>query len=427
VVTVDGFLGNDYVGMLAAEEVPSLQTTIVLRDEARPGTIGWDAFLAAGDAVDPADLAARQADVGPDDVSDIIFTSGTTGRPKGVETTHGQALRAFTTWSGLAGLSEADRYLIVNPFFHSFGYKAGIVACLLTGATMVPLPVFDVDAVIATIDAEAISVFPGPPALYQTILNHPARATMRTDSLRIAVTGAAPVPVSLVERMRTDLGFSAVLTAYGLSESTGIVSMCRQDDDAETISTSSGRAIPGVEVRIVDDEGADVPTGEPGEILVRGYTVMKGYFEDPEKTAESIDADGWLHTGDVGTMDARGYLDITDRTKDMFICGGFNAYPAEIESMLSEHPAIAQAAVVGVPDERLGEVGFAWLVPATGTDPPTEAEVVAWAREKMANFKAPRHVRWTDALPLNPSGKVQKFVLRDDATAALAPDPGDTP
>ena len=431
-VTVDGFLGNGYVGMLDGQDLPHLERIVVLRDPAPPAdtpTQAWGAFLAAGEGVDPSEVDERRDALGPDTVNDIIFTSGTTGRPKGVLTTHGQALRGFTTWAELAGLTADDRYLLVNPFFHSFGYRAGIVACILTGATMVPLPVFDVDAVMRTIGDERITIFPGPPALYQSMLNHPDRASLRSDSLRIAVTGAAPVPVSLIKRMTDDLGFDAVLTAYGLSESTGIVSMCRQDDDPETISTSSGRAIPGVEVRIVTDDGTEAPRGEPGEIVVRGFTVMKGYFEDPERTAEAIDADGWLHTGDVGTMDERGYIDITDRTKDMFICGGFNAYPAEIESTLSEHPAVAQAAVVGVPDERLGEVGFAWLVPATGMDPPSEADVVAWCRERMANFKAPRHVRWTSALPLNPSGKIQKFILRDDAVAALAgpapvPDPG---
>lgn len=423
-ITVDGFLGNGYVGMLDGEDLPHLERIVVLRDEAPASatpTQTWDAFLAAGGSVDAAVVAERRAALTPDTVNDIIFTSGTTGKPKGVLTTHGQALRGFTVWADLAGLTAADRYLLVNPFFHSFGYRAGIVACILTGATMVPLPVFDVDAVMRTIAAERITIFPGPPALYQSMLNHPDRAALDSSSLRIAVTGAAPVPVSLIQRMQDDLGFDAVLTAYGLSESTGIVSMCRQDDDPETISTSSGRAIPGVEVRIAGEDGADVPTGEPGEIVVRGFNVMQGYFEDPERTAEAIDPDGWLHTGDVGTMDARGYIDITDRTKDMFICGGFNAYPAEIESTLTEHPAVAQAAVVGVPDERLGEVGFAWLVPATGVDPPSEADVVAWSRERMANFKAPRHVRWTSALPLNPSGKIQKFVLRDDALAALDP------
>ncbi len=427
-VTVDGFLGNGYVSMLADQELTHLEATVVVRDPALEGAVTWDDFLASGGRADDAEVDRRRDALTADDLSDIIFTSGTTGRPKGVECTHGQTLRTFGIWADVVGLRAGDRYLIVNPFFHTFGYKAGIVACLLTGATMVPVPVFDAEAVMRTIDAEDISVLPGPPALYQTILNHPDRPAMDSSRLRLAVTGAAPVPVSLVERMHTDLGFDTVLTAYGLTEATGVVSMCRADDDAETISTTSGRAIPGVEVRIAGDDGTDAPSGTPGEIVVRGFNVMQGYFEDPEKTAEAIDADGWLHTGDVGVMDDRGYVDITDRTKDMFICGGFNAYPAEIESLLSEHPAVAQAAVVGVGDERLGEVGFAWLVPAAGVDPPDEADVIAWSREHMANFKAPRHVRWTDALPLNPSGKIQKFLLRDDAVAALTDTPiGDRP
>jgi len=427
-VAVDGFLDNGYVGMLDGQDLPRLERIVVVRDPAPPSPIRtqtWDDFVAAGASVPDEVVAERRGALTPDTVNDIIFTSGTTGRPKGVLTTHGQALRGFTTWAELAGLTADDRYLLVNPFFHSFGYRAGIVACILTGATMVPLPVFDVDAVMRTIAEERITIFPGPPALYQAMLNHPERGSLRSDTLRIAVTGAAPVPVSLIRRMTDELGFDAVLTAYGLSESTGIVSMCRRDDDPETISTSSGRAIPGVEVRIVADDGTEVPRGQPGEIVVRGFNVMQGYFEDPERTAEAIDPEGWLHTGDVGTMDERGYIDITDRTKDMFICGGFNAYPAEIESTLTEHPAVAQAAVVGVPDERLGEVAFAWLVPATGVDPPGEAEVIAWSRERMANFKAPRHIRWTSALPLNPSGKIQKFILRDDAVAALSSATGD--
>ena len=420
-VTVDGFLGNGYVGMLEGHDLVHLAHTIVIRDPAPEGTTSWADFLAERPEVTGAEVDIRTKALRPEDLSDLIFTSGTTGRPKGVECTHRQTLRTFGIWSDIVGLRAGDRYLIVNPFFHTFGYKAGIIACLLTGATMVPVPVFDVEAVMHTIHAERISVIPGPPALYQTMLNHPARSDdMDSTHLRLAVTGAAPVPVSLVERMRTELGFETVLTAYGLTEATGVVSMCRPDDDAETISRTSGRAIPDVEVCVVDDDGTERPPGEPGEIVVRGFNVMRGYFEDPEQTAEAIDVDGWLHTGDVGVMDADGYITITDRTKDMFICGGFNAYPAEIESVLSEHPAVAQAAVVGVPDERLGEVGFAFLVPTTGVESPAEDEVVAWAKERMAGFKAPRHARWVEDLPLNPSGKVQKFLLRETAVSSLA-------
>jgi acyl-CoA synthetase (AMP-forming)/AMP-acid ligase II len=310
------------------------------------------------------------------------------------------------------GLDADDRYLVVNPFFHSFGYKAGIVACLIAGAAMVPLATFDVPEMMRVIERERISALPGAPTIYQTMLNRPDRAEHDLSSLRLAVTGAAVIPVSLVEQMRAVLGFDTVVTAYGLTEAGGFATICQHDDPAEIIATTSGRAMPDVEVLVVDDAGAEVPRGEPGEVVVRGYNVMQGYFEDPDQTAEAIDAQGWLHTGDIGEMDDAGNLRITDRKKDMFISGGFNAYPAEIESLLLAHPDLAQVAVVGVPDERLGEVGAAFVVPTAGATVDPEA-IVAWARERMANFKAPRSVHVVDALPLNASGKVLKFALRE--------------
>jgi acyl-CoA synthetase (AMP-forming)/AMP-acid ligase II len=258
---------------------------------------------------------------------------------------------------------------------------------------------------------------PGPPTLYQTILNHPDRAQLDSSSLRLAVTGAASVPVSLIEQMRDDLGFDTVITAYGLTEGCGFATMCRRDDDATTIATTSGRAMPGIEVEVVDDDGNVLPSGEAGEVVVKGYNVMRGYFEDPAATAEAVDAEGWLHTGDIGVMDERGYLRITDRKKDLFIVGGFNAYPAEIENLLLAHPHVAQVAVVGVPDERMGEVGAAFVVPTTGTEP-DPAEIIEWAREHMANYKVPRIVRVVDELPFNAGGKVMKFQLRDSLEAS---------
>jgi len=387
---------------------------------------GWHEFLAAADgvvegeegvvgaAVDGRAVRERWASVTGEDLSDVIFTSGTTGRPKGAMTTHAQTLRTFATWASIVGLAEGDRYLVVNPFFHTFGYKAGIIACLMQGATIVPEPVFDVDKVLEAVAAQRITVLPGPPTLYQSILDHPRRAEHDLSSLRLAVTGAAVVPVELVKRMRSELTFSTVLTAYGLTESTGTVTMCRQGDDPETIASTSGRAIPGLEVRVVDDKGKELDRGEPGEIVVRGYTVVRGYFEDPEATAQAIDAQGWLHTGDVGIMDDAGNVRITDRKKDMFIVGGFNAYPAEIEGALARHPGVAQAAVIGVPDARMGEVGCAFVVPRSGTDAAGLAEeLLAWSREQMANYKVPRHVEVTDALPTNASGKVLKTELRE--------------
>ncbi len=412
-LTVGEFLGTRYVELLKDQALPALEEIVTLRGEAA-GATPWSAFLARGGSV-PADVArARAETVSPDDVSDLIFTSGTTGRPKGVVTAHGQNLRAFESWSELVGLREGDRYLVVNPFFHSFGYKAGLLASLMRGATLLPHAVFDVPAVLERVGRERVSVLPGPPTLYQSILAHPERRRFDLSSLRLAVTGAAAIPVELIRRMRDELGFETVITGYGLTESCGIVSMCRHDDDPETIATTSGRAIPDVEVRCVDAGGAEVPRGRPGEVVVRGYNVMRGYFEDPAATAEVIDAGGWLHTGDVAVMDERGYLRITDRLKDMFVSGGFNCYPAEIESMLYGRGDLAQVAVIGVPDERLGEVAMAFVVPAPGAALTPEA-LIAWCREHMANYKVPRRVAVVDSLPLNAAGKVTKFQLREEA------------
>jgi acyl-CoA synthetase (AMP-forming)/AMP-acid ligase II len=407
--TVTDFLDSDYVALLRAEpEVPTLREVIDLRGAA------FTEFLTRGDAVGGAQPA-----VTGDDLCSVLFTSGTTGRPKGAMLTHGATVRAYDAWATVIGLRAGDRYLVVNPFFHSFGLNAGIIACLIKGATIIPHPVFDVDAVMVRAAQEHVSMLPGPPTVYQSILDHPRLAEFDMSSLRLAVTGAAPVPVELVRRMRADLGFETIVTGYGLTEATGIATMCRHDDDPETISTTSGRAIPDVEVQVVDEKGVEVPRGEPGEIVIRGYNVMRGYIHDPEGTAEAIDADGWLHTGDVGVMDARGYVRITDRTKDMFIVGGFNAYPAEIENMINDHPAVGQVAVVGVPDARMGEVGYAFVIPRHNATITPDA-LIAWCRDKMANYKVPRYVEIVDAVPLNASGKVLRDELRARARSQLA-------
>ncbi len=411
--TVSGFLDIDYVQLLqdAAKRLPQ-KGVVILRGEVPEGTTSWNEFLLGSDQVAMSELQHRHDSIKPDDLSDIMFTSGTTGKPKGVMTTHAQTLRVFEVWSRVVGLREGDRYLIVNPFFHTFGYKAGFIACLMSAATIIPHAVFDVPSVLRRIAEERVSVLPGPPTLYQSILNETERGDL--SSLRLAVTGAAVVPVELIKRMRSELTFETILTAYGLTESTGTVTMCRPDDDAETIANTSGCAIPDVEVRIIDDANDELPRGEPGEIVVRGYNVMSGYFEDPAATAEAIDPDGWLHTGDIGVMDERGYVRITDRKKDMFIVGGFNAYPAEIENELLTHPAVGQAAVVGVPDERMGEVGCAFVVPRAGATIDGE-ELIAWSRDRMANYKVPRRIEIVEALPLNASGKVLKYELREKA------------
>ncbi len=416
--TIGDFLGVNYAESIAEQDLPALERVVTFTGSAMNAQT-WSEFLAAGERVSAGEARARAQSIAPDDLADILFTSGTTGFPKGVMSTHAQNLKVFDIWSEGVGIRQGDRYLIVNPFFHSFGYKAGWLTCLIRGATALPQLVFDAGAVLARIARDRVNLLPGPPTLYQSLLVHPDRTKVDLSCLRLAVTGAAAVPVELVQRMKSELGFESVVTAYGLTESTGVVSLCRPSDDAETISTTSGRAIPGTEVKCVREDGSEAPRGEPGEIWVRGYNVMRGYFEDAAETAKAIDADGWLHTGDVGVMDARDYLRITDRIKDMYIYGGFNCYPAEIENLMFKLPGVAQVAVIGVPDERQGEVGMAFVVPAPGAKLTPDA-VIVWCRENMANYKVPRFVRVVGALPQNATGKVMKFKLREQASRSEA-------
>lgn len=417
--TVNGFLGTDYEAMLrdSGEELPDLRTVVVLSGPPlRPGTRTWREFLDAGEAVPRAALLAAIDAVGPDDDADILFTSGTTGRPKGVPTTHGQNLRCFGIYTEAIGLRRGDRYLIVNPFFHSFGYKAGFLACLMRGATILPIAVFDPDRLGELIAAQRITVLPGPPTLLQSLLDQ--RHDSDLSSLRLTVTGAAEIPVELIHRLRHHHIFETVLTAYGLTESSGVVSVSSPDDAPEVIARWSGRVIDGVEARVVDEHGATLPPGELGEIVVRGFNVMRGYLDDPVATAQVIDEFGWLHTGDLGIADPHGRLRVAGRKKDMFIVGGFNAYPAEIEDLLLGHPGIARAAVVGVPDERLGEVGAAFVVPASGAELYPD-QVIDWARTHMANYKVPRRVVLVEELPLNAANKVDKLTLAEWARSAV--------
>lgn len=399
------FLKSDRLEELDPTALPDLQHTIRIPIEADDGT--WDEFVAVGTSVSDGDVDARAASVRPDDLSDILFTSGTTGRSKGVLCAHRQSLAGPAAWAACGQMTAEDRYLCINPFFHNFGYKAGILACLQTGATLIPQLTFDPAAALRTIAEQRITVLPGPPTIYQTLLDHPERDQHDLSSLRFAVTGAATVPVVLIERMQTELDIDVVLTAYGLTESGGFATMCRADDDAVTVATTCGRPIADFELRI--EHG---PDSEAGEVLLRSANIMLGYLDDTEATAAAIDADGWLHTGDVGTVDAAGNLRITDRLKDMYICGGFNVYPAEIEQVLARLDGVADVAVIGVPDERLGEVGRAFIVRRAGSQL-DEAAVIAYAREHLANFKTPRSVTFTQTLPRNPGGKVVKPLLRE--------------
>jgi HIP---CoA ligase len=389
VLVQKGFLGQDYTA-------PAGTPVIDLKSD----------FLSSGSPFERM--------VSGSDISDIIFTSGTTGRPKGAMMNHRQTLRMYEEWATLADLREGDRYLQINPYFHTFGLKAGLITSFLRGATMLPVAVFDVDTVVEIIAREGITMLPGPPTLYHSLLTVGDKSKLST--LRAGVTGAADIPVELVRRIHDELPFQTLMTGYGLTEA-GNVTLSLPGDSFEDVATTAGVPCEGVEVRIADD----------GEVLARGYGVMQGYLDDAAATAQAIDGDGWLHTGDLGSftdgsdggdpprpasLDSRSprrRLRIVGRKKDMFIVGGFNAYPAEIEGFLVSHPAIAQAAVIGVPDERLGQVGKAFVVRNGDV---TADELIGWCRDRMAGFKVPRAVQFLDSLPLNATGKVMKDQLR---------------
>ena len=409
-VLTDVFLGTAYPKMLEGIDLPYLQHRVLLPSEAGAGD--WERVLAAAQVGTATAAAALEALTG-EELSDIMFTSGTTGNPKGVMTTHRQNVAVYRAWADCVGLREDDRFAIIYPFFHCAGYKAGWLATFIRGATIYPVAQMEVQPLYDLVAAERITFLPGPPTLFQTLLATPPADRLRLRSLRATVTGSSTVPPSLIERTRSELGIATVLTGYGLTEACGTVTMTSVGDSAELVVRSCGKAIPGVELRCVDDDNHDVPVGEAGEVVVRGYNVMRGYFEDPESTAKAIDAGGWLHTGDIGVLDENGYLRITDRKTDMFIVGGFNCYPAEIERIMCGNADYTHVAVVGVPDERMGEVGKAYVVPRPGAAVTPES-VIAWCREAMANYKVPRYVEIVSTLPTNAMGKVQKFRLRSE-------------
>ena len=415
-VTVTDFLGTDYVAMLRATgvELLDLTTIVVARGKAPEGTETWAGFLARATEEARAEVERRAAAVRPDDPADILFTSGTTGVPKGAVHTHSRTLVVATDWPVMTGLTAGDKYLMVNPYSHTFGLKAGILACVSVGATMLPEPVFDVDRTLQRVADEKVTCFPGTPTLFQAILDHPERDRYDLSSLRIATIGGADIPVELVRRMLDELPFSVLISGYGLTEG-GTAASTAPDDDPKTIATTVGRLRPTFELRLVDKDGNDVPHGEAGEILLRSGSVMLEYLDDPEATAQALSPDGWLRTGDIGQLTEAGLLKIVGRVKDMFIVGGFNAYPAEIENALLRHPDVQHVAVIGIPDERMGEVGMAFIVRRPGSTV-TGDDIIQWSREQMANYKVPRVVEFLDELPLNATGKVVKGALRERAT-----------
>lgn len=397
------FLGADFLGMLDEALAGDASPAVVRFDDGNaPNADSWTGFIDSGaKGPSPRDLP-RDGDA----VADIIFTSGTTGAPRGVVTTHAQVLRGFHDFGAQCDVREGDRYAIVNPFSHSFGYRSGWVMALMFGATSWPLPTLDVAGLVELVERERITVLPGTPTLYQSMLDWPGLKGRDLSTLRLAWTGAMSIPPSLIEGMRNRLGFKDILTAYALTEATAVATLSKRGDPDDVIAAKSGSALKDIEVRIASGS-TPLPAGESGEIQVRGYNVTPGYFDDQEATAEAIDAEGWLLTGDIGVLDENGYLSVNGRMKDMLIVGGFNVYPAEVENIMLQHEAVAEAAVIGIPDARMGEVAMAFVVlrePGM-TD---EGALIAWLRSRIANFKVPRAIRIVDSLPRNALGKLLK-------------------
>lgn len=427
-VLADGFLGKSYSESLcraAADRgsdgetipgLPHLHTVVTMDGAGTDRVLSWERFLSSGSSVEEDRVSAAAAAVTSEDIMDVLFTSGTTGIPKGVLSAHRQTLSVARAWALGAQLIPDDRYAVVNPFFHGFGYKAGMITSLMAGTTIYPLAVFDADRLLELVQSARISVLPGVPTIFTSLLDHPHLRDYDVSSLRFAIAGATAAPATLFHDMVNILGFQTVAQAYGLTECV-VATMSRPGESLEHTAQTTGPAVEGVEIRVIDENGADAGIDVDGEIVLRGDNVMLGYFEDQAATDAVMDADGWFHTGDVGRLDEHGCLKITDRLKDMFIVGGFNVYPAEVENVLRKHPAVNESAVIGIDDARLGTVGRAYvlLLQHNADARPDAAELAAFCRTNLAGFKVPREFVFVEDFPRNATGKILKSELRAQA------------
>lgn len=409
-----GFGDYDFVAGVEKEPLPELRQIVRFGDGPAQGRVlGWHGFLAAADSIPDEAVNHRIAETARETLADIIFTSGTTGTPKGVPMTHGQSLIACEQQQLCCSrFEEGDLVAVTYPFAHNAGYRAGWQACLQFGVPFIPVRDYDPLHLLGLIDRQGVTVLPAVPTIFRGILDHPQRVGFVLSSVRRAMTGATTIPVALIQRMQAEFGIDSVVTGYGLTETAGSVSSTRPCDSAEVIATTTGKPLDNLQVKLIDAEGKEVQEGTAGEIVVRGPQVMRAYYKDDVTTAAAFTGDGFLRTGDVGVFDEAGNLRITDRIKDMYIVGGFNTYPAEVEQQLSRIEGVAEAAVIGIADERLGQVGRAFIIcrPGASVD---EAAVIAWCRENMANYKVPRVVTFVDSLPRTGSGKVSKVELRE--------------
>jgi fatty-acyl-CoA synthase len=434
-ITADHFKTSHYVGMLRtlapeldhcapgalrATRLPHLTIVIHIADTHEPGFYTLAAVRALGGPKEQARLSELAELCQPDDPINIQFTSGTTGSPKAATLTHHGLINNAFFFAEQAGMQEGQRFCNPLPLYHVGGMVLGSIAGILVGATIVYLgEAFDPLAALEAIQVERCDAFGGVPTMFVAVLNHPAFGQYDLSTLRLGFIGGSPCPSDIMRRIMTEMHLSAIVIVYGMTELSGSSVQTAPTDPLERRVTTIGRVQPHMEVRIADLEGRTVRCGVQGEICFRGHMVMRGYWNGAAQTAETIDAAGWLHSGDLGTMDADGYITITGRSKDMVIRGGENIYPREVEEFLFGHPAVADVQVFGVPDARYGEELCAWIrlrPEATAT----EEDVRGFCRDRITHFKIPRYVRFVDAFPMTVTGKVQKFVMQAQMTAELA-------
>lgn len=401
-------------GSLTAARLPELRTIVRMGEEKTPGMLNFADVSVRGGSIAVAELDAITATLAPGDPINIQFTSGTTGAPKGATLTHSNIVNNGHFVTAAMNFSAADRLCIPVPFYHCFGMVMGSLGCVSKGATMVfPSEGFDPAATLKAVASERCTALYGVPTMFVGMLDHPDFATFDLSTLRTGIMAGAPCPIEVMKRVVSKMHMREVTIAYGMTETSPVSFQSAVDDPLERRVSTVGRVHPHVEVKIVGDDGATLAPGERGELCTRGYSVMQGYWADPERTAEAIDADGWMHTGDLAVIDAEGYCNIVGRVKDMVIRGGENVYPREVEEFLYRHPKVREVQVFGVPDERYGEEISAWIVLQAG-ETASEDEIRAFCKDQIAHYKVPRYVRFKTELPMTVTGKPQKFLMRDE-------------
>ncbi|MBI3677797.1 MAG: AMP-binding protein [Proteobacteria bacterium] len=433
-VAAERFKTSDYVGMieelapqissskpgaLVCPKLPALKTVVVIGPSARPGWLTFESVAHKADEASRRDVVKIARALDRNDAINIQFTSGTTGSPKGATLSHRNILNNGFFVGRSIGLEAGDRLCIPVPLYHCFGMVMGNLGCLTHGATMVyPAPVFDPESVLKTVAAEKCTGLYGVPTMFIAVLGHPDFAKYDVSSLRTGCMAGSPCPVEVMKQVIAKLHMRDVTIAYGMTETSPVSFQSSGSDPLERRVSTIGRVQPHLEVKIVDEHGNTVPRKTPGELCTRGYSVMIGYWDDPERTREAVDSEGWMHTGDLGTIDEEGYGNIVGRIKDMVIRGGENLYPREIEEFLYTHPKVADVQVVGLPDRKYGEELCAWIRLAPG-ETADEADIRAFCAGRIAHNKVPRYIRFVNEFPMTVTGKVQKFLIRQQMMEEL--------